>query len=289
MVEGESKEGSPASKQPVKFLKIEGGHIRFDGFVFPSIARFERATFSGIARFGSAIFSGDAGFGGQTFPSDVFFNHATFKEKANFSIVKFERIAQFNGARFLGDADFNAMRGERSFSMADAIFEAVPDFIQAHFEEAPRLDNMRVAGRLLTSGDGKPSRQAKLHRKLKSLSYTYRRITSADHNIPARWRALKRLAIEGHDTDRELDFFSGEIRSARFAGDWPLRWPVWKASAWNGFLRFWAGLLYQIFSNFGRSLLRPVMFWGLLIINFAVYFLGQNEGMTARRTQHPEH
>jgi len=45
-------------------------------------------------------------------------------------------------------------------------------------------------------------------------------------DVPARWRALKRLAIQGHDTDRELQFFSGEVRSARFAGDWRLPWPV---------------------------------------------------------------
>ncbi len=179
------------------------------------------------------------------------------------------------------------MRGERAFSMADAVFEAVPDFIQAHFEEAPRLDNMHVGGRLLTSEipqkDKKLSRRVKLHRKLKSRSYAYRRITNADYNMPARWRALKRLAIEGHDTDRELEFFSGEIRSARFAGDWPLPWPVWKAGAWSGFLRFWAGLLYQLLSNFGRSLLRPFFSWSLCIVIFAVFFLGQSPDLAEAR------
>lgn len=108
---------------------------------------------------------------------------------------------------------------------------------------------------------------------------------SALRHMPARWRALKRLAIQGHDTDRELEFLSGEVRSARFAGDWPLPWPVWKATAWSGVLRFWAGLLYQTFSDFGRSLLRPLIAWSLCIIFFAAYYLGQNEQVAARRKQ----
>ena len=30
--------------------------------------------------------------------------------------------------------------------MADVVFVHVPDFVQAHFEEAPRLDNVKVYG-----------------------------------------------------------------------------------------------------------------------------------------------
>ena len=56
--------------------------------------------------------------------------------------------------------------------------------------------------------------------------------------MPARWRALKRLAIQGHDTDRELQFFSGELRSQRFAEHWPLPWPVWKRKPWGGLSAF---------------------------------------------------
>ena len=49
-----------------------------------------------------------------------------------------------------------------------------------------------------------------------------RRSASNLRNIPARWRALKRLAIQGHDTERELEFHARELRSQRFAEDWPL-------------------------------------------------------------------
>jgi hypothetical protein len=109
--------------------------------------------------------------------------------------------------------------------------------------------------------------------------------------MPARWRALKRLAIQGHDTDRELQFFSGEMRSARFAGDWPLPWlaqPFWSVDAWGhvwgSVLRFWAGLLYQIFSNLGRSLARPFAFWLTAVVFSAAFYLSQTDGVTLLRS-----
>jgi hypothetical protein len=105
-------------------------------------------------------------------------------------------------------------------------------------------------------------------------------------DMPARWRALKRLAIQGHDTERELQFFSGEMRSQRFTEHWPLPWLTWRPSEWFRVLGFWAGLLYQVFSNFGRSLARPFAAWALCIAIFAIYFLGQNNEMTLRRDHH---
>ena len=164
----------------------------------------------------------------------------------------------------------------------------------AHFEEAPRLDNVDVKGRMLVQekepdiGE-KLSARERLHRKWQDESPLYRWAMggiskeSEWRDIPARWRALKRLAIQGHDTDRELAFFSGEIRSARLAGDWPFPVPIWKGSAWSGSMRFYAGWLYQIFSDFGRSLLRPILAWAFCIVIFAVYFLGQNPDMAAKR------
>ncbi len=65
---------------------------------------------------------------------------------ANFRLVTFPRVATFAGAHFEGSANFNAIRGERAFDLANARFEQVPDFIQANFKEAPRLDNVLVTG-----------------------------------------------------------------------------------------------------------------------------------------------
>jgi hypothetical protein len=278
----------------------------FDSATFKGNAIFQSTTFQGNANFQSAAIGGRALFGGQTFANDVSFNSAKFGplSRADFSLATFEQALQFDHAVFEGEADFNAVWGKRTFSMARAHFKGVPDFIQAHFEETPRLDNVVVEGRLLQAREEQPKegeklpRRKQLHRWLKARSapyrsahFIYRRVTggiapgSALRNMPARWRALKRLAIKGHDSDREWRFFCGEIRSRRFTEHWPLPWPLWKTDVWAGFLGFWVGLLYQIYSNFGRSLVRPFAAWLGCIVIFAVYFLGQSPTMIAKRKE----
>jgi hypothetical protein len=189
----------------------------------------------------------------------------------------------------------------------------VPDFIQAHFEEAPRLDNVNVVGRMVVpyaapAGEvtTPPSEGATRLRRLALTckrigregwrichpAWTYprrwsagaiRRVFRANCDIPARWRALKRLAIQAHDQDREHEFFAGEIRSARFATDWPLPWPVWKANAWLGFFRFWFGLFYGLTSNYGRSVARPALWWLGALAVAGMFNLGEHRGMAGNR------
>jgi hypothetical protein len=93
---------------------------------------------------------------------------------------------------------------------------------------------------------------------------------------------LKRLAIQGHDTDRELEFHAREVSSQRYAGDWPAPFPPWKAGVWAGWFRYIVGFLYQIFSDFGRSLVRPAGAWGLAILIAAAFYLSQTEAMQER-------
>ena len=80
-----------------------------------------------------------------------------------------------------------------------------------------------------------------------------------------------------------MEFHAREARSQRFAGDWPLPWPVWKGRAWGGFFSFWFGLFYQIFSDFGRSLIRPFAFWLLAAALGAAVYLGQSPDIAEMR------
>jgi hypothetical protein len=88
-----------------------------------------------------------------------------------------------------------------------------------------------------------------------------RRIISADHNVAARFRALKRLAIQGHDADREQEFFAREVQAARFAADWPWPKPFWRRQGWGGVSRYWFGWLYELFGGLGRSVVSPFLCW----------------------------
>ena len=92
----------------------------------------------------------------------------------------------------------------------------------------------------------------------------------------ARWRALKRLAIQAHDTDRELKFNAQEIQAERAASRWPL--PV-APDDWKVWLRSTSGYLYWLFSNYGRSLLRPFAAWAVGILAFTAFYLSQTEVM----------
>ena len=92
----------------------------------------------------------------------------------------------------------------------------------------------------------------------------------------ARWRALKRLTIQAYDTDRELAFNAKEIQAERAASRWPFPvapddWKLWPRSS--------SGFLYWLFSDYGRSLVRPVGFWLAAILIFAAVYLSQTEVM----------
>ena len=131
----------------------------------------------------------------------------------------------------------------------------MPDFIQAKFSEAPRFDNLYIRPAFVEPGGFWVLPHQDVKKQIDA---------NPDlQNVPARWRALKRLAIQGHDHIREQEFFANEIRSAQFVTDWPYG---------EGWPRFWFGKLYQWFSDFGRSIVRPLAWWAAIAaICFCIY------------------
>jgi hypothetical protein len=269
-----------ASYRHVKFSAAAGfdkatfsGDISFFDVRFSDDAYFESASFSGDTSFDGSHIGGDALFSRAHFSGSASFDRVSFSGDAWFALAKFDHLVSFDAARFHGPASFYAVRGDRGFTMADASFDVVPDFIQAHFEEAPRLDNVTVVGRMIPTFPDLPARKGEdgksiepacgekaWHALNRAVSYprrlavgAYRRTVKADRDNPARWRALQRLAIQAHDEDLEKEFRAREVRAARFAGDWP--------TPWRGHFRFWFGILYGLFSNYGRSVARPALWW----------------------------
>ena len=225
---------------------------RFNRAMFSCAVGFHKATFSGIAWFSKAKFSDVAWFGNATFFSNALFEKATFSGVAVLSQAVFESYTTFGGATFEKDAMFIAMQGKSFFTLQDATFFQVPDFEQAHFAEAPRLDISEFR-------PGKPPGDT--------------------GDVSARWRALKRLAVQAHDHEREQIFFAEEIKALRGARDRP--WPsldlfIAGKPVWPGGGRYWAGLFYQVFSDFGRSMARPLMGWAGAVLGFAFYYLSRH-------------
>ena len=258
------------------------GNAGFDKATFAGRARFDRATFSGGARFREATFSGDARFRKATFSGDAWFSEATFSglarfneaafsgnagfDKATFSgdawfiQTRFDGYTMFDGAQFAADTRFTALTGLRFFSLRGVTFDTPPDFEQAHFSEAPRLDITHFR-----RGHVQPvrfwwSRKPDVKQKSDPL-------TGIEET--ARWRSLKRLASQGHDHEREQLFFARELQSLRGVTDFPFR---------GNAARYWFGCFYELFSDFGRSMLRPLLWWGAFTVLFAGLYLGEHLG-----------
>jgi len=88
---------------------------------------------------------------------------------------------------------------------------------------------------------------------------------STDMDSGAKYRALRTLATKANDHVAEIDFFASEIISRRYWSDLPFG---------TGSTRYWLGLLYEVFSDFGRSLTRPIAGWILVqLIAVAVFLL----------------
>lgn len=246
------------------------GSVKFDEVEFKKNAVFTETRFTGNANFICAEFRGDAMFANTIFVGRAMFSRAQFNNNAVFNEAKFRAYVEFTQAVFESnttfpcaifeeDSAFVAIRGLSFFTLENATFLSVPDFGQAHFEEAPRLDNARFYQERAES------------RKL--LGYRWPVIKP---DTTARWRALKRLAIQAHDHQRELDFLAKEVKSLRGIYDKLLPNPsnLFKGEKiWPGGGRYWAGLFYQIFSKFGRSTLRPLVGWITITLLFALYYL----------------
>lgn len=213
----------------------------FSGVEFNDVATFSSARFGDYVWFDRVKFSRDAIFGDTKFGNGVMFDEAIFSNDLNFNRSLFETVASFRNARFKGHSSFIAIEGKSHFSFGNAKFHVVPDFSQAHFTEAPQFDDADFSKALQSEGDFSSS-----------------------------WRSLKRLAIQGHDHERELLFFAEEIKSQRGIQDKALPHPIdyinYNDVLWPGGARYWLGYLYEYSSDFGRSVMRP-LFW-LLFFGF---------------------
>lgn len=241
---------------------------QFVGTPFKGKAWFTGAKLKGFTRFDKTTFEDEAHFGRATFLDIAWFKAATFKGRTEFQQARFEDRTSFDRTQFNRLTSFLAIEVKSAFSLAGATFLVLPDFIQAHFAEAPRLDNSRI----------EPCDQKEVDSKAKktpppdaapagspsgglSIRGSLPDRFKGDSDRAARWRALKRLAIQGHDHARELEFFRGELLARRWSEDKP-RHAV-----------FWFGLLYQVLSDFGRSMLRPFLWWAVSIVCFTGGYL----------------
>ena len=247
------------------FLEAEFKHLaEFSNVMVLNDADFSSTKFGRSADFKSAEFKGRVSFQESTFFREVTFADTKFKNGANYIEATFFRLTSFLNAEFEGVAlflqcsfksavsfkdssfkefaSFKAVSGKGIFALNNVKFSSLPDFTEAHFEEAPIFDDVEL----------KPERFKKSQAH------------ESKPNLPSHWRALRRLAIQAHDYERELQFFKGEIIARRGTED--------KFTH----ARYWFGRLYQLLSDFGRSMGLPLLWLGLSLLLFAIFYAFQS-------------
>ncbi len=83
---------------------------------------------------------------------------------------------------------------------------------------------------------------------------------TGDAELVAKYRAIRRMAIQGADYEREQRAFKGELRARRLTVD---KW-------WH--LGTWFGLVYDLLADCGRSIVRPVLLWCGSVVAFAMVY-----------------
>ena len=139
------------------------GLTRFDGATFRQEVSFENTVFNERTMiqnpevsFSGVRFDKGAKFTKAHFHSRTSFDRAVFNDLTDFSASVFEGKTTFTGAKCQGQADFRAIKSTSVFLFDDlgpasqdrdsgvAEFSTVPDFQQATFVEAPRLDTAKI-------------------------------------------------------------------------------------------------------------------------------------------------
>ncbi len=233
---GRADFGSTAFRRNANFLSATFcGHADFGSTTFTGHADFLSATFTRDARFGGATFRGAARFRSVIFLGDASFENATFRANATFGSTAFGNYTTFAGARFLKEASLIGLKVERALNLKGAKFAQVPAFNQSDFKQAPFLDEVSfpIPG--------------------------FFRMGKAE--LISQYRAIRRMAIQGTDYEREHMALKGELRSRRWTTD---KW--WYPS-------LWLGIFYDGAADCGRSIVRPLAIWFASVFVFAVLYI----------------
>ena len=262
----EPEKAGGTGARPVEIDPLEPRPADFDGFIFPGKVQFDKATFYGDASFQGATFEGDAWFRDATFKGDAWFksanfnggavfDHAVFKGEASFRSAAFTGHAWFDSVCFHGAASFYTVTAKHGFALLRTRFKRrVPDFLSAKFDEPVMFDNIRLEGGVEPGG---------WFRSIFGGFFVWL-FGRLDPALSAKYRALKRLAIQSDDHRIEQYFFRGELRARRYGEDKP-----WHPG-------FWVGILYEALSGFGNSILLPLLWlFGLCLLS-GWFYLGQS-------------
>ncbi len=246
----------------VNFSRVQfGNYTIFSKVKFDSEVYFSEAQFQGLVYFFGTMFGDDANFSEATFRGRAIFSaDSDVSEEAHFAGMSFENVTfhdlvGFSNRRFLGESSFR-----------HTTFEGVPFFHNCHLHQDTDFFGAKFLD-IQSPGAARAYRTLKLAMKQQGATDEAHRFFV--HELNARqkeewqdWWSGKQRLIE--DQDGSLWQFGKD----EFRGKKILKWWVWCRALLRSPFRFCSlcavGLalqLYGWFSDYGRSLLRPLLVW----------------------------
>ncbi len=266
------------------------GYVNFQGQKFPEVD-FSNARFSGVyANFKGAIFKGYAKFHQAIFSVHAEFRNATFEKDADFFSAQFKKKAEFRCTKFMGgDADFrktefneqtdfkNAYFKENAYFTSKGnsnhanSFQDVVDFSGAKFLCKAIFDNRKFLQETIfkncTFHKAPRFHNCQLHQDTNFTDADFRD-TKSDKAIGA-YQTLKLDMEEKRARQEQLMFYALEMKSRRHTEKKKLV----KFLSW----------LYEVTSDYGQSISRPLLWLGGSYLIFAtIYTIFFNELLIER-------
>lgn len=211
----------------------------FSSARFGGYTNFMATRFRGEALFDGAIFHGDTNFNDAVSESALFLGGSAFYKTAVFDTMIVNSVCEISDVTFHKDASFVSCKFNSALMMEGTEFGVVPDFRSTKMENHVSMDNIEVNfnGQWLCR---------------------FWRASEKDQDA-AKYRRRKEMAILAQDHRQEQNFFAMEqkaMRGTRYKG-----------------IAVVPSLLYETFSDFGRSLARPAgCLLGVWLLFAAAYF-----------------
>ncbi len=257
----------------------------YDGSVFLNKVTFNASHFQGYTSFEKVIFCEDVDFTEVTFDKKVVFNEVIFCKKVDFSEATFHEQALFEEVIFAGEANYHAAHfaGPTAFDRSIWL-KYLPNFTNASFVEPPDPEDfinilyclreidkpllpercqeqtkIWIADSFMKEKDnescyGKIKRlffPKCLQKQMKAWNPDIFRTHEDDKSFYDKIRKLRGFAKTAGDRKSELDYFAWQIKATK------------EKTRWTKKITYY---LYEWFSDYGRSALRP--FLGLLVVIF---------------------
>ena len=259
----------------------------FENTKFKEKSDFTNAIFRGRAVFDNIESKNDMHFTGAKFEGPAHFNGASFSKDTGFMFARFSDISAFINAKF-GERNIfmNTKFGDNAnFDLIEASQSHMFSFKGASFDSIFSISSEEKIGCVIDFVDT----QAKYNLYLGDISCVFHRerkdltnhrwlscifkyllcgfqVAKDIHDI-SRLRKLKKIAQEEKDHLRALDYRVQEMQAKRWHDS-----PTEKTLFLSKLLKATPEFIFWLFSNYGRSIARPIIWLLLLTFGMAIAY-----------------